>query len=210
LKKACEELGYPKNKVVIKSALGNGSRGIRILEEGKDRFNDFFEKKPSSMSSTLNEIIEIFKDKPLPEMFVMEYLPGKEYSVDVWAENGEIKYIVGRLCSLVVNSITMECELLKDSNAYKICEEIIKELNITGNIGFDFKANEKDEQVLMEINPRLTATVALNEKGGVNFPYLGIKQILNEELPNITVDYNVKLRRRYNEVYFDKFGNEMR
>ncbi len=34
-------LGYPKNPVVVKPAISNGSRGIRVLDERRNRYDDF-------------------------------------------------------------------------------------------------------------------------------------------------------------------------
>ena len=50
-------------------------------------------------------------------------------------------------------------------------------LNMDGNVGFDFMRNADGVPVLMDINPRLTATVSVIAAGGVNLPYLKNKTV---------------------------------
>lgn len=61
--------------------------------------------------------------------------------------------------------------------------------------------------VLMDINPRLTATVSVIAAGGVNLPYLRIKQLLGEDLPECHVVYGTRLKRRYLEHFTTPEGN---
>ena len=49
LKAACAALGYPERALCVKAAVGNGSRGIRMLDPHISRFDLFFEQKPNSM-----------------------------------------------------------------------------------------------------------------------------------------------------------------
>ena len=53
LKEAVIKLNYGKVPVVIKPCIGNGSRGVRILDGNADRFDLLFNKKPTSIFSTL-------------------------------------------------------------------------------------------------------------------------------------------------------------
>ena len=61
--------------------------------------------------------------------------------------------------------------------------------------------NENGVPVLTDLNPRITATIVLYKEGGLNFPYLRVKQLLGEELPNINVNYNIKMKRRYLDIF---------
>ena len=71
----------------------------------------------------------------------------------------------------------------------------------------DFKFDAEGHPQLMEINPRLAATLSVIAAGGVNLLYLRVKQLLGEELPEVGVNYGVKLKRRYHELFCDKVGN---
>ena len=79
--------------------------------------------------------------------------------------------------------------------------KIIGALGLTGNADLDFKADSDGHPVLMEINPRIAATMQIFKEGGLNLPYLRIKQLLGEKLPKIDIQYGVKMKRRYLEMF---------
>lgn len=208
LDKAFSCLGYPDKPVCIKAAESSGSRGIRVVDTSKSRYDLLFHEKPSSLFISFEELKEILSEREtIPEMFSMEYLPGSEYSVDVLAQQGETLYIAGRKSEVVNASIQQDALICRDEKAYQICREIIKLLEMDGTVNFDFKYDGDGKPVLMEINPRISATMAVHAAAGVNFPYLRIKQLLKEELPSAEIHYGVRMKRRYIEMYADENGN---
>lgn len=208
---ACEKLGYPSEKVCIKTINGSGSRGIRILDENADLYRQFIEEKPNSMTVTKYIFDAIIAGQMhLEPMMAMEYLPGAECSVDVLAENGKILYMVGRESNNVLASIPQDSVLKEIPEAYEICRKVCELLKIDGNADFDFKYDKEDKPVLMEVNPRLAATLSVIAVGGVNLPYLRIKQILGEELPKLDVKYGVRFKRRYLDMFVDESGKTIK
>lgn len=203
-----DKLKYPHNSVCIKATKGNGSRGIRIVNPKVSKYDLFINSKPSSLNISYDELISTLKEKEsIDEMMVMEYLPGDEYSVDLLVDNGKTIQAVGRYNSVVSSSIPLGCTLEYRESAIKQAVDICEYLKLDGNIGIDFKYNELNEPRLMEINPRLTATIVVPAVAGVNFPYLGIKKLLNEEFEIPNVQYGVRMVRRWEEIYEDKEGN---
>ena len=156
-------------------------------------------------------MVSMFREAgKMPELMVMEYLPGMEYSVDVLADHGKIEYMIGRESNVVLASIPQEATLAKNDEAYKIAEEIVGSLKLDGNLDLDFKFDEQGHPKLMEINPRTAATMSIFAAGGVNLLYLRVKQLLGEPLPRLDVQYGVKMKRRYAEFFCDKNGREIR
>ena len=66
--------------------------------------------------------------------------------------------------------------------------------------------DENDKPVLTDLNPRVTATVVLFKFAGLNLPYLRVKQLLGEPLPEIDIKYGIKMKRRYLEMFCDNGG----
>lgn len=200
---ALDVLGYPKKPVCIKATRLSGSRGVRILDPSKSRFDVLFGEKPNSIYTTAYDLRAILKEREaeLPEMMAMEYLPGAEYSVDVLADHGKVLYICGRQSNTILASIPQSATLYEDTRAYDIVTRVVETLGIDGNADFDFRYNAQGEPVLMECNPRVAATMAIFKEGGLNLPYLRVKQLLGEPLPEIQVRYGVKMVRRYHEYY---------
>ena len=159
-------------------------------------------EKPNSFYNTMEELLATLKEKDtMPEMMAMEYLPGTEGSVDLLAENGSILYMAYRENTVNLHSIPQAGELKDNPEAYEIAEKVISALDLTGNADLDFKNNAEGHPVIMEINPRIAATMKIFKMGGLNLPYLRIKHLLGEELPKVEVKYGIKMKRRYLEMF---------
>lgn len=204
----CRYMGYPEKPVCIKIVNGSGSRGVRIIDANKSRYDIFVKEKPNSFYTSYDDMLSILREpEHLDEMMLVEYMPGNEYTVDLLADKGEVLYMVGRENVVSLMSIAQVSILAPDERAYNISKAVVKLLNMDGNIGFDFMRDEKGNAVLMDINPRQTATMSVIAAGGVNLPYLRIKQLLGESLPECTPIYGTRLKRRTGEMYTDPQGN---
>ena len=51
------------------------------------------------------------------------------------------------------------------------------------------------------VDSRIAATMKIFAEGGMNLPYLRIKQLLGEDLPSVELKYGVKMKRRYLEMF---------
>lgn len=208
VERALDEFDCSKNPVYVKAALGNGSRGVRFIDPTKSKYDLFFNEKPNSACMTRDAIVEALRERDdIPVMLVMESLPGVEYSADLIAVKGKISCFAARRSPVVSSSITLESTVVDEPRIFETCRRIVELLNLDGNIGFDFKADSEGFPQILEINPRLTATVALNAAAGLNFPYLSLKHALGEKLPSVEPRYGVSVTRRYEERYRDESGN---
>lgn len=202
VQQAFQKLGYPEKAVCMKALELSGSRGIRIVDPRKSRFDILFGEKPNSFYISYKELMEILSEKEImPKVVVMEAVPGEEFSVDLVADHGKILYICARQSNSIIASIPQSATLFKDEKAYKICEDVVRLLEIDGNADFDFKYDAEGNPILMEVNPRIAATMAIFKAGGLNLVYLRIKQLLGEELPSVNVQYGVKMVRRYLDMF---------
>lgn len=201
------ELGYPQKPVVVKMTENSGSRGVRIIRPNYSKSEAFLHEKPSSMIVSLDEMSEIIEGcDPIPDLMAMEYLPGHEYTVDLLADHGTTLYLAGRRNTTSLQSIAQTCVVEKIDSAYQLSEQIVRELNLDGNIGLDFMLDEKGIPWITDLNPRVTATIIVYAGAGMNLPYLRIKQLLGEELPCIKLKYGTKLVRKYWDKLYDEDG----
>ena len=202
LKEAFKAVGYPDIPVCIKATESSGSRGVRIVDPSKSRFDILFGEKPNSFYIAYEELDTILHEKDnMPEMLVMEALPGAEFSIDLVADHGKILYMAARQSNSITASIPMEATLFHDEEGYQIAKDVIEKLHSDGNADLDFKYDRDGKPVLMEINPRLAATMRVFKEGGMNLPYLRIKQLLGEKLPDCKIVTGIKMKRRYAEMY---------
>ena len=201
LEEAAVKLGYPDNRVCVKATNGSGSRGFRIVDETVSRFDSFLHEKPSSGVVRLQELLSVLAEaEALPELLVMEYLPGSEYSVDLLADRGKSLVTCSRRSLRMENSIMLEAEIVDNSAVTDLCDRVTELLELDGCIGFDLKERADGTPVIMECNPRLTAGVPFFDLAGVNLPYLCVKKLLEEDLPKVNLDYGKVIRRRWLEM----------
>lgn len=206
----CKYLGYPEVAVCLKIVDGSGSRGIRIIDSSRNRYKIFVNEKPNSFFVAYEDMLNILNEAEVfHEMLLVEYLPGNEYTVDLLAEHGVVKYMAGRENIVSLMSIAQESIVKEDLEAYKISRAIVKALNLDGNIGFDFMRNKEGKAIIMDLNPRITATVSVIAAAGMNLPYLRIKQLLKEKLPEVKLNYGTRLKRRYGEIYTNINGEKI-
>jgi len=159
LKKAAIKLNYGQVPIVIKPCIGNGSRGIRILDKNADRFDMLFNHKPNSIFSTLNEVLSTMGDKKIPKILVSEYLPGDEFTVDTIVNNGSIVDFLIRTRTSINNGISTSGSFIDNKEIYEYIKKIISIIpGLSGPIGFQVKRSKKNKFLLLESNPRLQGT----------------------------------------------------
>lgn len=202
LRQAVYAMGYPEKTVCIKASEGSGSRGFRILDAGKSQYDILFHEKPNSAYTTLEALLAVLTEKDtMPELMVMEFLPGTEYTVDLLADSGKVLYAGCRRGLNVQSSIMLDGVVDDRPDILALCEQVVNALGLDGNIGFDIKLRADGTPVIMECNPRITAGIGCFVPAGLNLPYLCVKKLLGEALPEVTIRYGTTMRRRWQEMY---------
>ena len=204
LKKAAIKLNYGQVPIVINPCIGNGSRGIRILDKNADRFDMLFNHKPNSIFSTLNEVLSTMGDKKIPKILVSEYLPGDEFTVDTIVNNGSIVDFLIRTRTSINNGISTSGSFIDNKEIYEYIKKIISIIpGLSGPIGFQVKRSKKNKFLLLESNPRLQGTSVAALGLDVNLPLRAVKQILGIKLKKISKHSGVSFVRYYKETFYD-------
>lgn len=198
-----DAIAYIGQPIVFKTCEGSGSRGMRIIDPKKSRYDILFNEKPTSAYTTLEDFKATLSNHNIPEMLAMEYLPGTEYTVDLLADDGVVKYSLCRQGLNVQSSIILDGIVVEKPEITHLCNIITEKLHLTGNIGFDIKERSDGTPMIMECNPRATAGISEFAASGINLLYLNIKRCLGEDLPQLTPKYGVTMKRRYVEMYTD-------
>lgn len=203
-KDAALALGYPAKQICFKPSVSNGSRGFRIVTEQINEIDLLFNYKPNSTYINLGDAVRILLSGNFPELLVSEYLPGEEYSVDCLANHGHPVLIVPRLRKKMINGISVEGEFIKDDTIIIYCTQIIKELQLHGNIGIQVKKSAAGQFLILEINPRVQGTISAALGAGINLPALAIKQELGLPIPpeELTIKWGTKFSRYWSEVFY--------
>ena len=205
-RKAAGALGYPDSPVCFKPAYSYGMRGFRILKD-VDRGEMFFREKPASVFMGLQEAAEIFekheKKNGLPTMLVMEYLEGKEYTVDLLLNNGEPLMTIPRERVATRQGISTIARIEKNQEIIEIAETIAKKLGLNYNANMQLKYSSNGIPKLIEVQPRLAGTTIACAGAGANLPYLALKMALSEKFTIPEVKWGTVAKRFWEEVYSD-------
>ncbi|KQL47313.1 hypothetical protein AN963_18370 [Brevibacillus choshinensis] len=210
LKEAISRLGYPQHPVCFKPTISNGSRGFRILDPNINRATMMFKEKPNSTYTSMNDLFDILEHvDEIPEIIVMEYLPGKEYSVDVLANNGKVVTAIPRLREATVGGITTSGIVVKETDIIEYASKVVVELGLHGNIGVQIRRDSNHDPKILEINPRMQGTIVHCLGAGVNLPYLAIKLALGLRIEphELLVKWGTRMNRYWEEIYFDTYGS---
>lgn len=206
LRKAIFQLGYPEKKVCFKPAISSGTRGFRILSDKNDKLRDLLDGQ-SDNSIEINEAMSIFKNvKEFPDMLVMEYLPGDEYSVDVLAKNGKALIVVPRLRTKIILGASFGGIVTRQAEITAYSKEIVSKLNLNGIVGIQFKISEDKIPKVLEVNPRIHGCMVLAAAAGANLLEAAVAEELYGKFNVPKIKWGTKLIRYYEEVYQDKNG----
>jgi carbamoyl-phosphate synthase large subunit len=163
---ALEELGYPRVPVCIKPAEGEGGKGFRIITEEKI---DIFSEPPGTPKVDMETYLsQLNKMEKIPELVVMEYLPGKEYSVDCVCKDGTAYLCIPRQRIETTMGVATVSQIEKNEELIRYSQEIISALKLSYNINIQFKYSAEGRPKLVEINPRVSGSLVANLGAGVN------------------------------------------
>ncbi|MGB7847711.1 MAG: ATP-grasp domain-containing protein [Candidatus Acidiferrum sp.] len=174
------DFGYPKCPVVVKPPVSNGMRGVRILQSEPWNVARFLAEKPDGLEISLEELLRMLRRGPgWPELIVMEYLPGPEYTVDAFI-GSNLSIAMPRLRESIRSGITFRSrsEFREDISNYTLCAA--KNIGLIYAFGFQFKLDERGIPKVLESNPRIQGTMVASVFSGANLIWYGVKELLGE------------------------------
>lgn len=205
--KAVFKLGYPEKNVCFKPVESSGSRGFRVLTSKVDRLNLLLTQQPDSTFTSFEEVSSVLgKAKEFPELLVMEYLPGDEYSVDIVADRGRALVVVPRIREKIILGASFLGRVVKHEQIIEYSQKIISGLRLNGAVGMQFKSNSEGIPKILEVNARPHGALVLSVAAGANIEYLAIKVALGERFAQPDIKWNTRMLRYYDEVYQDEVG----
>lgn len=148
------------------------------------------------------------------ELLILEYLPGKEYTIDCFTDrHGKLLFALGRQRIRISNGISVSSKTVDNPKFVELAETINKVLSFRGVWFFQVKENTDGEFVLMEIAPRIAGTMGLSLGLGINFAQLSLFDRMNYDVAIIKNNYNITIDRalyasysidiNYDTVYID-------
>ncbi len=117
-------------------------------------------------------------------MLVQEFLPGEEYSIDVFADRvGHVVAAVPRLRAKVDSGVSVGGRTVRDPGLerFGVAVAEVSGLRFTANV--QARRDARGRPCLLEVNPRVPGSVALTIASGVDMPRLAMDVLRGRPVP---------------------------
>ncbi len=194
---------YPSKKIVLKPRNSFGKRGFLILSEKKIVFKNFINEKDYQLTTNIETFKKLFPKK-LPDMLMMEYLPGKEYSVDMYVGKKQI-FSIPRVRKTIRSGISHSTYLEKNNYLIRLSTLFARYINYQGILGMQFKENFNGKPMILECNPRVQGSMVISTISGANLIKMAIEEKLSNKINhNCKINWNTSFERSYGGYGFIK------
>jgi hypothetical protein len=186
-------LDVPRWPIFLKPDCGYGSRGTRKVAS--------------------REEAEFFLDRQ-KELLAMEYLPGREYTVDCFTDRHRNLLFAGARERLrIQNGISVHSRPVEGPVFQRLARDINAALPLRGVWFFQLKESDNGTLTLLEIAPRVAGTMALYRNLGVNLALMSVFDAMNMDVAVQVNDFGIEIDRAlaarfhtdlsYRHVYID-------
>ncbi len=134
---------------------------------------------------------------------VMEYLPGKEYTIDCFTNSdGELVYAKGRGRKRIKNGISVNA-IFEDKPVFgEIAERINDVIKQKGGWFFQLREAKDGKLKLLEVATRIAGTSAISRNIGANLPLMTLDVYRGVPINDVSInDYKIELDRALGNVY---------
>lgn len=201
---AVKKLGFPEKRVVVKPRVSNGMRGLRVVCQPTWDVCRFLNEKPEGTEIGIDDLIKILKKGTWPELLVQEYLPGDEYTIDVF-RGLRYEVAIPRLREEIRSGITFRALVDEREDLKGFALSLAKEIGLNYAFGFQFKLSGSGEPKLLECNPRIQGTMVVSTIAGYNIIWSAVREAIKEPV----ADNSSSLRRNMRFIrYWGGIGVE--
>jgi carbamoylphosphate synthase large subunit len=199
---AAEELGYPEVDVCTKPTGLKGSRGFLVLSATPNRRWHILEARPGPLPLTVDEALDaICSEGEFPPLLVMDYIRGKEHTVDAICRGGRFLLGHAKTREAVRAGLAMYFETADEPELVDASRRLVQELHVDWFVNVQFIDGR-----LLEINPRISTIVYQED---LNMPYLAVRHALGEVDEEYLAAQQSRVRttrraiRYYDQVEYD-------
>ena len=165
---------------ILKPRVGSGARGIRLIQSPKDALG-----VPRDGS-----------------YLFQEYLPGAEYSVDVYVTaNGNVVASVVRERLKIDSGIAVISRTIKNVELSAQAEKIARLIGIRYVANIQFRLDQHGQARLLEVNPRFPGTMPLTIAAGVDMPAMCLADAMHKPLPTHCTYEEIAMVRAWQEYF---------
>ena len=138
-------------------------------------------------------------------ILVQEYLPGEEYSVDVYVRgDGRVIAAVPRERMKTDSGIAVTARTVDVPEVIEAARRVAEEIGVRYVANVQFKRAADGIFKLLEVNPRFPGTLPLTTAAGVDMPKLLVDDVAGKKLPDGPLPFKeIMVVRYWTEHYVD-------
>ena len=131
-----------------------------------------------------------------PSLLILEYLPGREYTIDCFSDrHGQLRFVGARTRQRIAGGISVNALAAEDPRFQTLADKIHTHLELRGQWFFQVKERQDGELVLMEIAPRASGTCGFQRNLGVNLPLLSLHDAIGHDVEILKNPYTLEMDR---------------
>lgn len=143
-----------------------------------------------------------YVQKNRPDLIVLEYLPGREFTVDCFTDyNGELLFVGARERKRITNGISGSTAPVYGKKYNEIALIINANLQLNGAWFFQVKEDRNGQLSLLEIAPRIAGVSGLYRNLGINLPLLNIYNLLCMPVNILANDFNIEIEKSFVSLF---------
>ena len=198
--KAYVRLKEKGHEVCFKPVIGEGANGFRVIKDKIESINQLFQQGigyriPYSYACEILSQQETF-----PDLMVLEFLEGREYSIDCVSSQDELYAAIPRM-----KGDGRVRELVESLELIQLAHKFHQEYKLPYVFNIQVKYN-KGVPKLLEINPRMSGGMHVSCLSGINLPYLAIKILLGEKVGQLKPQFGIRASHIEKEMIL-KYGD---
>jgi len=193
---AARELGYPERDFVVKPCVARGGRGVWVISSRKTSMEEL-NRGLSIDSMTLETYLEAARTGTFVELLAMPNLTGDMFDVDILNVGGATRYVVPRRRYHVRTTPFRGCYLDNHPGVLDLARLMQETLNLPYLFDFDIILDGEGAPWLLEVNPRISGSVAVTVLSGVNLLEFLVLGCLGEDIPQLDLPWGLGAKPVY-------------
>ncbi|WP_040209339.1 ATP-grasp domain-containing protein [Neobacillus jeddahensis] len=198
--KAYKLLRDKGHEVCFKPVIGEGANGFRVIKDEIDSISQLFHQGIGYRISYNHACDILRQQETFPDLMVLEYLDGREYSIDCVSSQDQLLTAIPRMKGDGrVRELVESVELIQLAHRFHQAYKLPYVFNIQVKYS-------KGVPKLLEINPRMSGGMHVSCLSGINLPYTAIKVLLGEQVGPLRPQFGIRASHIEKEMIL-KYGD---